>query len=189
MTRGIDRASTASGPSLPPGTPGTPGRPQEIVLVAAVAANGVIGRDGGMPWHIPGEQRHFRAVTLGRPMVMGRRTFESIGRSLPGRRSIVITGRPGWHAESAEVAGDLVAALALAGAGTVMVVGGGRVYEEAMPLAHRLELTVLNEAFPGDTVFPPVDPANWRLTRLDPHEQYDLVSYVRREDFQQKANR
>ncbi|HYO86233.1 MAG TPA: dihydrofolate reductase [Dermatophilaceae bacterium] len=151
------------------------------MLVAAVAANGVIGRDGGMPWHIPGEQRHFRAVTMGRPMVMGRRTFESIGRALPGRRSIVITGRPGWHADGAEVAGDLIAALALAGAGTVMVVGGGRVYEEAMPLAHRLELSVLHEAFPGDTVFPPVALANWRLTRLDPYERYDLVSYVRRD--------
>ncbi len=153
---------------------------REVVLVAAVARNGVIGRDGQMAWHIPGEQKVFKAVTMGHPMVMGRRTFESIGRPLPGRRSIVVTRDPGWSAPGVEVESSLAAALERAGTPTVMVVGGGQLYALAMPIADRLVITHLHQKYPGDTHFPTIESDTWREVEREPFEHYDVVTYRRR---------
>lgn len=133
-----------------------------IVLVAARADNGVIGRDGTLPWHLPEDLAHFRALTLGKPVIMGRRTFESIGRPLPRRRNIVLTRDPGWQAHGAERAASLSEALAAtADAPEVAIIGGGEIYAAALPLAHRIELTQVHASVPGDTYFPPLDPAEW----------------------------
>jgi dihydrofolate reductase len=148
----------------------------EIVLIAAVGRNGVIGRDNGMPWRLPTDFKHFKKLTMGRPMVMGRKTFQSIGRPLPGRTSIVISRDPGYAAEGVLTASSLDAALMLAGAiaerdevGEIFVVGGGQVYEEALPLAARVELTEVDLAPEGDTVFPVLDPRAWQeVARVRP---------------------
>jgi dihydrofolate reductase len=152
-----------------------------VVLVAAVARNGVIGVDGGMPWHIPADLKRFKRLTMGHPMVMGRKTFESIGR-LPGRRSIVITRDRSWHADGAEVADSLDAAIALA-TGTdelVMVVGGGQIYAQAMDRADRLEITHVDREAPGDTVFPAIDPQRWQVTAREDADGVAFVTYTRR---------
>lgn len=152
-----------------------------VVLVAAVARNGVIGADGGMPWHIPADLKRFKRLTMGHPMVMGRKTFESMG-LLPGRRSIVITRDLSWRVDGAEVAASLESALALAAQtdDLVMVVGGGEVYAQAMDRADRLEITHLDRDAPGDTVFPAIDPDRWSVAAREPADGYMFVSYVRR---------
>jgi len=136
-----------------------------ISLIAAVTDNGVIGRGGGMPWHLPADLAHFKRTTQGKPIVMGRKTFEAIGRPLPGRRNIVVSRRSGFAPAGVETAGSLADALALAGdAEEVMVIGGGELYREALPLARRLYLTRIHAAIEGDTRFPELDPADWRET-------------------------
>lgn len=133
----------------------------EVTLVAAVAENGVIGRDGGLPWHLPEDMRRFRELTAAAPVLMGRRTWESLPhrfRPLPGRRNIVVTRTPGWRAEGAERAMSLADALALAGdVPAVSVIGGATLYAEALPLADSLQLTEIHRAFGGDTRFPDWD--------------------------------
>ena len=115
--------------------------PRDITLVVATADNGVIGLDGKMPWHLPADLRHFKRITMGHPIVMGRKTFAAIGRPLPGRHNIVLTRSPAWQAEGVSVAADLPAALAMADAsalpGPVMVIGGGEIYAQARPIATR----------------------------------------------------
>ena len=140
-----------------------------VALMVAVAANGVIGRDNGLPWHLPEDLRHFRRTTLGKPVVMGRKTFESIGRPLPGRPNIVVTGTPGWHAEGVTVADSVPAALKLArelaraeGADELVVIGGAMIYAAALPLAQRLYVTEVHADVEGDTWFPPVDRDDWQ---------------------------
>jgi dihydrofolate reductase len=147
-----------------------------LVLVAAVARNGVIGRNGALPWRLPGDLKHFRAVTWGRPMIMGRKTWESIGRPLPGRRSIVVTRDYGFAAPGAEIAPDIDAALALAGriasdmgAPDIAVIGGGEIYRATIDRAARLAITEVDLAPDGDAVFPRIDPALWRETAREPH--------------------
>lgn len=163
----------------------TAARPR-ISLVAALARNRVIGRDGALPWHLPEDLRHFKALTLGHPVVMGRRTWESIGRPLPGRRNVVITRQDGYAATGAEVFRDLDSALqALAGAAEVFVIGGGEVYAAALPLADRLHLTELHAEVPGDALFPRFDPDDWVQASREPHAahggmRYDFVVYDRR---------
>ena len=144
-------------------------------LIVAWARDRVIGRAGTLPWHLPEDLRHFKRITLGHPIVMGRRTWESIGRPLPGRRSIVVTRNPHWSAPGCERAGSLAQALALcAGAGEAFVIGGAGLFAEALPLAQRLFLTQIDADFEGDTRFPPVDLAAWRETsreHLEPTAQ------------------
>jgi len=143
-----------------------------IGLIWAQAANGVIGRDGTIPWHVPEDFAHFRACTTGATVVMGRRTWESLpdrSRPLPGRRNLVLTRQEGWRAAGAEVHGGLAAALAAAGEGDVWVIGGTRVYAQAMPLAERIELTELAEPVEGDAVAPPIGP-EWQQVDGDPAE-------------------
>jgi dihydrofolate reductase len=146
----------------------------ELVLVAAVARTGVIGVDGGLPWHLPDDLRRFRAITSGHPVVMGRRTFESVGRALPRRTNVVITGTPGYDAPGCTIAPDLDAALEVAhrspGGHTVFVIGGGVLYADAMNLADRLEITHVELDIEGDTWFPAIDPQRWEVVASERHD-------------------
>ncbi|HZW45189.1 MAG TPA: dihydrofolate reductase [Dermatophilaceae bacterium] len=151
-----------------------------IILLAAVGANHVIGREGEMPWHLPEDLAHFKATTMGHTLVMGRKTYDSIGRALPGRRTIVMTSQIGWHAPSVEVAHSLAEALALAGPTEVYIVGGGDVYQQAMPFADRLMLTEVDQSPEGDVVFPTIDLAHWRETSRQAHEGFAFVTYERK---------
>ncbi|WP_425230578.1 dihydrofolate reductase [Sphingomonas sp.] len=137
-----------------------------ITLVLARAANGVIGRNGGLPWHIPADLKRFKALTLGKPMVMGRKTFESFPAPLAGRRHIVLTRDPAWRAAGAEVAHSVAAALALAG-DDVSVIGGAAVFALFVPLADRVELTEVHAAPEGNVVVPPF--AGWREVAREDH--------------------
>ena len=129
---------------------------QDITLVYARAANGTIGADGALPWHIPADLKRFKALTMGKPMVMGRKTFESLPGLLPGRRHIVLTRDPAWRAEGAEVARGIDDALRLAGDGAVAVMGGGDIFSLSLPLASRVELTEIHADFAGDAYMPPL---------------------------------
>ena len=143
-----------------------------LALIAAVARNGVIGRDGDMPWHISADLKHFKATTMGKPIVMGRRTFESIGKALPGRPNIVVTRTADFAADDVEVAADFDQALALAAAyGTdeVVVIGGGEIYAAALPRANRLYLTDIDLDVEGDVYFPALDRAQWHEVARQDH--------------------
>ena len=144
-----------------------------IILVLAMAENGVIGDKGGLPWHIADDLRRFKALTLGKPLVMGRKTWDSLPRKpLPGRTNIVITRQPGWRAEGAATAASLEAALAAARAenpDAVMVIGGAQIYAQALPLAAQIELTLVRAAIQGDTRLPDFDLAEWREVRREDH--------------------
>ena len=141
--------------------------PPRLTLVVARARDGAIGRGNSLPWHLPEDLRHFKATTMGHPMLMGRRTFESIGRPLPGRRSLVLTRDAGWSHPGCERVGSLDEAIALCdGLPELFVVGGGQVYREAMPRADRLVVTEVDvEVEDADAFFPPFDPADWTCTR------------------------
>lgn len=144
--------------------------PPRIALVVAVADNGVIGRQGGLPWHLPDDLKFFRSVTMGKPLLMGRRTFESIGKALPGRRNIVLTRGPAPAVAGIESAPDLDAALSLAGdVPEVCIVGGAALYEMALPRAARLYLTRVHACVDGDTRFPDWSPAAWRELERTEH--------------------
>lgn len=161
-----------------------------ITIIAAVTRSGAIGRRGDLIHHIPADLRHFKALTLGHPVIMGRLTFESLpGGPLPGRRNIVISTRPGFRPEGVEVVASLAAAVGAAGAGDAFVIGGGRVYAEAMPIASRLSLTEIDVDGPADadTFFPDVDPGVWMVAEcsepaVDPRSgvTYRFVDYTRR---------
>jgi len=138
----------------------------EIVLVAALGRNRVIGVDGGMPWHLPADLKHFKAVTLGHPIIMGRRTFESIGRALPGRRNIVLSTSMSATGGDVEVFESLERTLTAIDDAAVMVIGGGQLYAQALPRAQRLELTFVDAAPDGDTRFPEFDHRCWRLAAM-----------------------
>ena len=133
-----------------------------ISLIVAASSNNVIGANGGLPWHLSDDLKRFKAITLGKPVIMGRKTFESIGRALPGRQNIVITRRVGFVAEACDVVASADAALAAAGdVAEIMVIGGGQVYALFMPLASRVYLTRVHVEIAGDTHFPPLDPSAW----------------------------
>jgi dihydrofolate reductase len=150
-----------------------------ITLVVARARNGVIGKDGKLPWHLPADLRHFKEVTMGNPMIMGRRTFESLPGLLPGRRHIVITRNCGWSAPGAEIAHDVEEALAIAGADPVSVIGGADIFSLFEPLARAVELTEIQEDVQGDTFLPPFSPASWReQSRIDHPAQDDRPAFA-----------
>jgi len=145
-----------------------------VALIVARADNGVIGREGGLPWHLSGDLKFFKAQTLGKPVVMGRKTWQSIGRPLPGRPNLVVTRDAAFRPDGAEVFADVETALdraqALAadsGAGEVMVIGGGQIYAETLPLATRVYLTEVHASPDGDTRFPALDPAAWVEARRE----------------------
>ena len=142
----------------------------KIVLIAAVAENGVIGRDGGMPWRLSSDLKRFKADTLGKPIIMGRRTFDSLGRALPGRTNIVVTRNPSFDAEGCLVFNSLTDAFNASfeearalGAGDICVIGGGQIYKDAFSQADRLLITHVNAALDGDTVFPEIKPDEWQV--------------------------
>jgi dihydrofolate reductase len=153
-----------------------------VTLVAAIAANGVIGRDGGLPWSPTGDLALFKQLTMGHVLVMGRRTYDSIGRPLPGRTTVVLTTQPEWAVEGVLVAGGLAKAITIAQAldDEVFVVGGASVYAEALAVADRMVLTRLEDAFDGDRSFPPVDWAAWREVGRDPGDRFSVVTYERK---------
>ncbi|MCC6709786.1 MAG: type 3 dihydrofolate reductase [Gammaproteobacteria bacterium] len=143
----------------------------KLALVVAMARNGVIGREGTLPWHLPADLQRFRAITMGKPIVMGRRTHESIGRPLPGRRNIILSSAPDYVAAGCEVFASLDAALtALAAVDEVMIVGGAALYAEALPRAARLYLTDVEATLDGDVFFPAFDRAQWREVAHEPHD-------------------
>jgi dihydrofolate reductase len=152
----------------------------QVTLIAAVGRNRVIGADNDMPWHLPEDFAFFKRTTMGHPMVMGRKTFDSIGRVLPGRRTIVVTRQQDWSHPDVETAHSLTEALALAGPATeVFVCGGGQVYAEAMPYAQRLLITEVDQSPEGDVTFPPIDPQRWRETAREERDGFSWVTYER----------
>jgi dihydrofolate reductase len=141
-----------------------------LTLIAAVARNGVIGRNGAIPWRLPGDLPRFKRITLGHAVVMGRRTWESLGRPLPGRRNLVISRTPGLALGRVEVFPSLRDALAACDdAAEVFVIGGTEAYREALPLAQRLLLTEIDADIPGDAFFPAFDRGPWRETARETH--------------------
>lgn len=151
----------------------------DLVLVVARARNGVIGNAGALPWHIPADLKHFKALTVGKPIIMGRKTFESIGRPLPGRHNIVLTRDSGWRADGVTTAANLAEAVAAAGldprarADTIMVIGGAQIYAEALPAATRIEVTEVDAAPDGDTFMPAFDMTRWREVARTSHPGED----------------
>jgi dihydrofolate reductase len=146
-----------------------------VAIYVAIAENGVIGREGGLPWRLSTDLQRFKADTMGKPVIMGRKTWESFPRRpLPGRQNIVVTRDPAYRAEGAEVAASLEEAIALGGehnrrsvAGDdICVIGGGEIYRQAMPLADRLNITHVLASIDGDTRFPEIDPQIWRQTSV-----------------------
>ncbi len=156
----------------------------EIVLIAAVPRNGIIGAENDMPWRLPTDLKRFKRITLGKPVVMGRRTFLSFGgKPLPGRPHVVISRDPDYAPEGAEVAASLEAALDRArdlaadlGAEEIVVMGGGQIYAQAIGLADRLEITEVEAEPEGDTVFPEIDPALWVETSREAGERSEKDS-------------
>lgn len=142
-----------------------------VALIAAMGSNRVIGQAGALPWRLPADLRHFRALTLGKPVLMGRKTFESIGKPLPGRDNIIITRRFGYHAEGCQVFDSLTAALEHhRGCPELMIIGGASIYNQSLALASRIYLTVIDQAFEGDAFFPEIDAGCWVETaRTDHH--------------------
>ncbi|GAA1552003.1 dihydrofolate reductase [Kribbella lupini] len=150
-----------------------------VVLIAAVGRNGVIGRDNDLPWRIREDLQHFKQLTLGHTLVMGRKTYDSIGRPLPGRRTVVITRQPDWTADGVEVVHSLDDAFELADGNDVYVAGGGEIYRLALPSADRLEVTEVDQSPEGDVTFPAIDPTAWTETARDPRDGFTFVSYAR----------
>ncbi|MCP2041431.1 dihydrofolate reductase [Neisseria sp. HSC-16F19] len=145
---------------------------QSITLIAAVADNGCIGMDNGMPWHIPEDFAFFKQYTLGKPVLMGRKTWDSLPRKpLPGRRNIVITRQTDWQAEGAERADSLETALYMAAdAAEIIIMGGAEIYTQALPLATDLRLTEVALTVDGDAFFPPLPPGQWQSVSREEHE-------------------
>jgi dihydrofolate reductase len=157
-----------------------------VALIAVVAQNGAIGRDNALLWHLPEDLRHFRETTRGKSVIMGRRTWESLPpafRPLPGRRNVVLTRDGAFAAPGAIVANTLAEALAAAGDGEVFVIGGGDLYRQTLPVAHRLYLTEVAAAADGDAFFPTIEAAQWReIERREGGRgtpQFDFVTYER----------
>jgi dihydrofolate reductase len=156
-----------------------------LTVIAAVARNGVIGMDNRLPWQLPADLKHFRELTTGHAVLMGRKTWESLPakfRPLPGRRNIVITHNGSFRAEGAIVCTSLADAIAAANGDEAFVIGGAELYKAALPLADRLQLTEIDADYEGDTWFPAIDPARWRETARETHSdeaglRYAFVTY------------
>lgn len=158
----------------------------EIILILARAANGTIGRNGRLPWHIPADLRRFKMLTQGKPMIMGRKTFDSLPGLLDGRRHIVLTRAVQWSEDGAEVARSLEEAVRIANAPHIAVIGGGEIYRQFLPLADRIELTQLQADYPGDAAIDLPDSALWEEAEREDHvadgsrPAYSFVTYRRR---------
>jgi len=162
-------------------------RGKTVVLVAAIAENGVIGRDGALPWRLKSDMQHFKKLTVGKPVIMGRKTFESIGKALKDRTNIVLTRDFGLVAQGAVLATSMDAAFAFAvsdadkrGAKEIMVIGGSDIFETAMPVADRLEITRVHASPQGDSFFPEIDAQVWRVVKSErrgrgPQDEVDFT--------------
>ncbi|WP_033074528.1 dihydrofolate reductase [Sphingopyxis sp. MWB1] len=159
----------------------------DITLILARAANGIIGADGKMPWHVPADLRRFKQLTMGRPMIMGRKTYDSLPAVLEGRRHIVLTRDPEWEGEDAEPVASVEEALRLANAPQVMVIGGAEIYHLFLPLATRIELTEVALEPKGDATIAYPGPADWREVAREDHPAegsrpaYSFVTFVRKD--------
>lgn len=160
--------------------------PQPLVrFVVAYAANRVIGKDNDLPWRLPSDLAHFKRVTMGQPILMGRRTWESLGRPLPGRRNLVVTRQSDYQAPGAEIFPTLAAALlACAGQDSVCVIGGAEIFQAALPLADEIVATEIHAEPEGDVFFPAIDPTEWEETSREPQPEenglnFDFVVYRR----------
>jgi dihydrofolate reductase len=162
-----------------------------ITLVVAASENNVIGRDGGLPWDLPNDMRHFKEITIGHTVVMGRKTYSSIGRPLPDRRNIIVTRQDDFRVEGCEIVHSLEEAFALseeAASEEVCVIGGGEIYAQALPFASRIELTRVHITIDGDTFFPKFSEDSWEEINREEHEEdddhiypYTFLTYERRE--------
>jgi dihydrofolate reductase len=158
-----------------------------LTLVVAIDAQRGIGVNNQLPWHLPEDLAHFKRVTLGQPIVMGRKTFDSIGRPLPGRRNIVVTRNAGWRHEGVDAVGSLDEAIALVGEAPASIIGGGQVFAESMERADRMIVTEIAHTFACDAFFPPIDPGTWVETAREAHHSdangydYAFVTYERRD--------
>lgn len=153
-------------------------------LIAALSRNHVIGQNNALPWHLPDDLKHFKALTLGKPVIMGRKTFESIGKPLPKRRNIILTRNPHYSAKGCEVVHDLPTALKLTeDEREVMIIGGEKIFTLALPLANTLFLTLIHQEIEGDAYFPEWDPAQWVESEREEHpadaEHTVAFSFVR----------
>jgi dihydrofolate reductase len=152
-----------------------------ISLIAAASENNVIGKDGTLPWHLPNDLKRFRSLTTGHPIIMGRRTFESIGHPLPQRHNIVVTHRRDLALPECEVVGSLEDAIASAKrdkSEEIFIIGGGTLYKEALPFADRIHLTRVHATVDGDTFFPELPETEWREAEREPHEADDEHVYA-----------
>ncbi|HUC02161.1 MAG TPA: dihydrofolate reductase [Candidatus Paceibacterota bacterium] len=159
----------------------------KLSLITAMGENRVIGTGGKIPWHLSADFARFKATTMGHPIIMGRKTFESIGRPLPGRTNIVVTRDADYRAEGCLVAGSLEGAIALAkkeNASEAFVIGGEQIYKAALGMAQVIYLTLVHGTFEGDAFFPELDPAEWKLVASEPHAKdaanpfdYDFLIY------------
>jgi len=150
-----------------------------ISLLVAMARNRVIGRDNQLPWHLPADLKRFKQLTLGQPVIMGRKTYDSIleqlGKALPGRDNIIVTRNPGFKAPGCKVAASLQEAIALAGdAREIWVIGGGQIFAESLPMASRVYLTLIHADVAGDAHFPEVDWGSWKVRWREMHPEGDL---------------
>jgi dihydrofolate reductase len=158
-----------------------------LTLVVAIDAQRGIGVNNQLPWHLPEDLAHFKRVTLGQPIVMGRKTFDSIGRPLPGRRNIVVTRNPEWRHEGVEAVGSLDEAIALVGEEAASIIGGAQIFGQAMDVADRMIVTEIAHSFACDTFFPPIDAAAWIESARETHHSdangydYAFVTYERRD--------
>lgn len=157
----------------------------QLTLIVAMDAQRGIGIDNALPWRLPEDLAHFKRITSGHPIIMGRKTFDSIGRPLPNRRNIVVTRNPEWRHEGAEAVTSLDAALALAGDAPAYIIGGAQIFAAAMHLADRLIVTEIAHTFACDTFFPPLDPQAWTETARETHHSeangfdYSFVTYIK----------
>jgi dihydrofolate reductase len=157
----------------------------QLTLVVAMDAARGIGVNNRLPWHLPEDLAHFKRVTLGHPVIMGRKTFDSIGRPLPKRRNIVVTRNAGWTHEGVEVAHSLAQAIAMAGDEAASIIGGAQIFGEAMLLADRMIVTHIDQLYPCDTFFPEIDAGRWTATAREPQHaaasgvDFSFVTYER----------
>ncbi|MBI1892343.1 MAG: dihydrofolate reductase [Burkholderiales bacterium] len=162
--------------------------PASLTIIVAIDARNGIGVDNTLPWHLPEDLAHFKRTTSGHPIIMGRKTFDSIGRPLPNRRNIVITRNSEWRHEGVEAVGSLDAAAALTGETEAFIIGGAQIFVEALPKVQRLIVTVIGKTFNCDTFFPKIDSQQWQETarqeyHSEPNEcDFSIVTYQRKQD-------
>jgi dihydrofolate reductase len=158
---------------------------QHLTIVVAIDEKRGIGIDNKLPWHLPEDLAHFKRTTMGHPIIMGRKTFDSIGRPLPNRRNIVITRNPDWKREGVDVASSLEAALALVDDTPSCIIGGGQIFAEALPITNRMVVTEIGKTFECDAFFPEIDPKQWKEVARETHHSesngfdYAYVTYER----------